>query len=151
MTLYRLQECCTRHQTSCSYKTETVFVFFCILSHFYVGPMFLIRRLHLTRSSTISPHNSLSDKSFLMLSNHLHFGLPILLFPSHPSPSLSCPHSLLFSIPAHGYHFNRLSCTFFDISPTFAVPLIRTLLILSSFVIPIHPYFCHIQLLLLFL
>ena len=38
-------------------------------------------RLHLTRFCTSSHDNSLSDKSFLMLSNHLCFGLPLLLFP----------------------------------------------------------------------
>ena len=55
--------------------------FFRILSHFYVGSMILIRRLLWTRSWASSPDNSLSDKSFLMLSNHHHFGLPLLLFP----------------------------------------------------------------------
>ena len=47
----------------------------------YVGSMFLLRRLNVTRSCASSPDNSLSDKSFLMLSNHLRFGLPLLLFP----------------------------------------------------------------------
>ena len=38
------------------------------------------------------------------------------------------------------YHFNLLSCTFLDISPTFVVPLILSFLILSSMVMPlIHP------------
>ena len=38
------------------------------------------------------------------------------------------------------YHFNLLSCTFLDISPTFVVPLILSILILSSMVMPlIHP------------
>ena len=60
---------------------NTVFFFFFIFSHFYVGSMCLVRRLHLGRSCASSPENSLSDKSFLMLSNHLHFGLPLLLFP----------------------------------------------------------------------
>ena len=55
-----------------------------------------MRRLHLTRSCASSP-----DKSFLKLSNHLCFGLPLLpiFSPAIPSPSLSCPHILLlFSI-----------------------------------------------------
>ena len=39
-----------------------------------------MRYLHLTRSFAFSPDNSLSDKSFLMLSNHVRFGLPLLLF-----------------------------------------------------------------------
>ena len=54
--------------------------FFRILSNVYVGSMFRMRRLHLTRSCASSPDNSLSEKSFLMLSNHPRFGLPVLLF-----------------------------------------------------------------------
>ena len=42
--------------------------------------MFLMRRLHGTRSCASSSDNSLSDKSCLVLSNHLRFGLPLLLF-----------------------------------------------------------------------
>ena len=69
--------------------------------------------------------NSLSHKSFLMLSNHSHFGLPLLLFPAPPSPSLSCLRiHFLFSIHAH------------TIS-TFVVPLIHSFLILSSLVTPL--------------
>ena len=45
-----------------------------------VGSMFLMRRLHLARSCASYPDNSVSDKSFLMLSNHLRFGLLLLLF-----------------------------------------------------------------------
>ena len=37
----------------------------------------------------------LSDMSFLLLSNHLRFGLPILLFPGTAIISLSCLHILL--------------------------------------------------------
>ena len=71
-------------------------------SHFNVGSMCLVRRLHLARSCASSPDNVLSDKSFLMLSNHLRFGLPLLLFPAPPSPSLSCLSTrLLFSLYAH--------------------------------------------------
>ena len=51
--------------------------FFRILSHFYVGSMFLMRRLHLAWSWAFSPDNSL--RQVLMLSNHLRFGLPLLL------------------------------------------------------------------------
>ena len=40
-----------------------------------------MRRLHLAWPCASSPENSLSDKSFLMLSHHLRFGLPFLLFP----------------------------------------------------------------------
>ena len=71
-----------------------------------------------------------------MLSNHLRFGLPLVLFHGTTSPSLYCPHILLlFSIHVCPYHFNLLSCTLFDISLTFVVPLILSLLILFSLVI----------------
>ena len=73
------------------WPSDFFFFFFFIFSHFSVGSMCLVRRLHLGRSCASSPDNSLSDKSFLMISNHLRFGLPLLLFtPARPSPSLSC-------------------------------------------------------------
>ena len=100
-------------------------------SQFYVGSVFLIRRIHLTWSSC--PDSSLSDKAFLMLSSHLRFGLPLLLFPGTSITITLLPtysSSLLSTCP---YHFNLLSCTFMDISLTFAVPLILAFLILSSF------------------
>ena len=84
-----------------------------------------------------SPDNSLSDKSFLMISNHLRFGLPLLLFPGtsiHITLLPTYSYSLLKTCP---YHFNLLSCTFLDISPTFVVPLIMSFLILSSLVTPL--------------
>ena len=60
----------------------SIFFFFRILSRFHVGSMCLMRRLPLSRSCASSPdNNSLSDKSFLMLSNHLLFGLVLFLFP----------------------------------------------------------------------
>ena len=55
------------------------FFFFFIFSHFYVGSMCLMRRLHLGRSCA-SSDNPLSDKLFLMLSNHLRFNLFNLQF-----------------------------------------------------------------------
>ena len=55
-----------------------------------------------------------------MLSNHLRFGLPLLLF-ALQSPSLSC-------LP---------SCTFSSIPPTFAVPLNISFFILSCLVTPL--------------
>ena len=81
---------------------------------------------------------ALSDKSFLMLSIHPRFGLPLLLFPGTsiaitllPTYSSSlhstCPYQV----------FNLLSCTFLDISLTFVVPLILSFLILSSLVTPL--------------
>ena len=65
---------------ACMWKIYLLLLFI-IFSHFYVGSMCLMRRLHLARSCVSSLDNSLSDKSFLMLSNHLRFGLPLLLFP----------------------------------------------------------------------
>ena len=106
-------------------------------SNFYVGSMCLVRRLHLARSYVSSLGNSLSDKSFLMLSNHLRFGLPLLLFPGTSIAITLLPtysSSLLNSCP---YHFNLLSCTFLEISPTLVVPLILSFQILSSLVTPL--------------
>ena len=104
---------------------------------FYLGSTFLMSRFPLIRHCVSSPGSSLSDKSFLMLSNHLRFGLPLLL--SHGTSitiTLLSTHSssLLNTCP---YHFKVLSCTFFDISPTFAIPVILSFLILSSFVTPL--------------
>ena len=118
--------------------TRIFFFFFFIFSHFYVGSMCLVRRLHLDRSCASSSDNPLSDKSFLMLSIHLRFGLPLLLFPGTSIPNTLFPaysSSLLETCP---YHFNLLSCTFLDISPTFVVPLILSFLILSILVTLFH-------------
>ena len=75
-----------------------------------VGIEWVKRRIHLTWSCASSPDNPLSDKPFLMLSNHLRFGLPILLFPSTSIaitllPTYSSSHLNI-------YHFNLLPCTF---------------------------------------
>ena len=96
-----------------------------------------MRRLHLARSSAFSPDNSRSDKSFLMVSNHLRFGLPIFLFPctSIAITLLRKYSSSLLNTCA--YHFNLLSCTFLDIYPTFAGPVIISVHILSSLVTPL--------------
>ena len=49
-----------------------------------------------------------------MLSNHLRFGLPLLLFPGTSITLLpTYSSSLLDTCP---YHFNLLSCTFLDVS-----------------------------------
>ena len=77
----------------------------------------------------------LSDKSLLMLSNHLRFGIPLLLFPG-TSIIITLRILLLFSIHAP-HHFNLLSCTLLDISPTFVVHLVFSFLILSSLVTPL--------------
>ena len=116
---------------------QYLFFFFFIFSHFYVGSMCLVRRLHLDRSCASSSDNPLSDKSLLMLSIHLRFGLPLLLFPGTSIPNTLFPtysSSLLETCP---YHFNLLSCTFLDISPTFVFPLILSFLILSILVTPL--------------
>ena len=98
-----------------------------------------MRRFQLIRHCVSSPGSSLS-MSFLMLSNHLRFGLPLLLFqgtsititllPTHSSSPLlnTCP-----------YHFKLglISCTFLDISHTFAIHQIRSFLILPSLVTPL--------------
>ena len=125
--------------------------FFRILSHFYVGSMYLMRCLHLARFFASSLDNyCLPDKSFVMLSNQFLFGLLCFFSPEPPPPSLSClriiiiiiiiimySFSLLNTSP---YYFKQFSCTFLDISPTFVAPLIISFLILSSFVTPCpHP------------
>ena len=64
--------------------------------------MCLVRRLHLGRSCASSSDNPLSDKSFLMLSNHLRFGLTLLLFPGTSIPITLFPtysYSLLETCP----------------------------------------------------
>ena len=55
---------------------------------------------------------------------------------SSTTPSLFCPHriSLLNTCP---YNLKLLYCTFLDISPTFAIPLILSFLMLSSLVTPL--------------
>ena len=72
----------------CHVPSVSIYVFssfvnllFLIFSRFYVGSMCLMRRLHLARSCASSLDNYLSDKSFLVISNHLRFGLPLFLFP----------------------------------------------------------------------
>ena len=118
---------------------DTTVFFFSIFSHFYVGSMCLMRRLHLARPCESSLDNSLSDKSFLMLSNHLRFGLPLFLFSGTSIAITLLPtysSSLLNTCP---YHLNLLSCTLLDISPTFVVNLILSFLILSSLVTPLIP------------
>ena len=117
------------------------FFFFRIFSHFYVGSMCLMRRLHLARSCASSLDNSLSDKSFLMLSNHLRFGLPLFLFLGTFIATTLLPTYSSSLLNACSYHVNLRSCTFMDISPTFVVPLILSYLILSSLLTPlIHLY-----------
>ena len=132
-----------------------------------MGSLFLIRRLHLTRYCASSPDNSLSDKSFLMLSNHLRFGLPLLLFPgisiaitllpTHSFSVLNTGASQCMPIPLQpllivpslltrgkmsetSTYIPALSWIF--VPPSLHVPLILSFLILSSMVTPfIHLIF----------
>ena len=88
----------------------------------------------LIQSCASSPDSFLSYKSFLMLL--LYQPPPLQSSPASPSPTLLAKYSssLLNTCPCH---FNLLSCTFLYISPTFVVPLILSLLILSSLVTPL--------------
>ena len=93
---------------------------------------------HWTRSCASSADNYyLSNKSFLMLSNNLRYGLPLLPFPGTSIIITLLPTYSSYLLNKCPYHFNLLSCTFLDISPTFVVPLILSFLILSSLVIPL--------------
>ena len=59
-------------------------------------------------------------------------------FPRHLHPHHSLAYVFVFpSQYMPMYNFNLLFCTFMDISPTFVVPLILSLLMLSSFVTPL--------------
>ena len=132
-----LQQSRAKPGNPASYYIMQAPLLFLIFSHFYVGSMCLMRLLHLARSCVSSLDNSFSEKSFLMLSIHFLFGLPLLLFPCTSIAITLLPtysSSLLSTCP---YHFNLLSCTFLDISPTFVVPLILSFLILSSLVTPL--------------
>ena len=57
-------------------------------------------------------------------------------FPVHPSIFLFYTHHILLlsSLHVNTVHFNLLSCTFLNSSPTFVVPLIIPFLIVSSLV-----------------
>ena len=118
-------------------------VFYIVIpSHFYVESMFRIR--HLTRSCASSADNSLSDKSFLMLSNHLCFGLPLLLFLGTSITITLLPTYFSSLLNTISYQFNRLSCTVLDIPPTFVIHLILSfiIIILSSLVTSTHYIVC---------
>ena len=123
--------------------------FFRVPSHFNMGSMSLMRLLHLTRSCASSPDSSLSVKLFLRLSNHLRMCRPLLRFSGtsiniNLLPTYSSSH--LNTCP---YHFNLLSCSFLDISPTCAMPVFISFLILSNLMTPLIHHNILIQLLLL--
>ena len=97
------------------------------LSHFYVGSIWDDSRLHAARSNT-SPDSPFSLRSSFTQSAHLFFGhplllpctsVPITLFPTYSS-------SLLITCP---YHCILHSWTFFEITPTFVLPLILSNLV----------------------
>ena len=87
-------------------------------------------RLYVARSYTSTPDSVVSLISSLTLSHHLLLGLPLLLC---TSTSIALHPTQCFSIHIT-YHFNLLSWTFIEISPSFVVSLIRSCHILSSFV-----------------
>ena len=92
-----------------------------------------MRRLQFIRHCVSSPDSSLSDKSFQPLA--LRTSSPSL--PRHLCHHHSLVHAFFFSSQyICPYHFKLLSWTFLDISPTFAIPLILSFLILSSLVTP---------------
>ena len=81
-----------------------------------------------------TPDSPFSLRSSFTQSAHLFFGLPLLLpctsmpitlFPAYSSLLITCP-----------YHRILCSWTFFEISPTFVLPLIFSFLILSNLVTP---------------
>ncbi len=96
-----------------------------------------MRCLHLSRSCASSADNSLSYESFPMLSNHIRFGLTLLLFPG-TSFTITLLPTCSSSLNACPYHFNLSTFlyTCLYISPTFAVTLIAEFLILSSLLTP---------------
>ena len=95
-------------------------------------------RRHLDRSCAASTDSSLSDKSFLMVSNHHPLRPSSPSFPRHLHHQHSlCCHLFLFSSQ---YRPLPLQHTFMHILryfSTFAVRLILSFLILSSLVTPL--------------
>ena len=118
------------------------FFFFRIIYNFYVGSMFLTRRLFssllrfLPRQfslrqlvpGVIQPPPIWSSPPFSRHLHHHHYFAYIII--------------LLFSIHAHttttNLHYNILSCTFLDISSTFVFPLILSFLLLFSLATPLN-------------
>ena len=80
------------------------FPLLCVVDVSYETPPF-----KLTRSNASSPDNSLSDKSFLMLSNHLRFGIPLLLFPGTSITINLLPTYSSFLLNTCPYPFKLLS------------------------------------------
>ena len=103
--------------------------------------MFLMRQLRWTRYWASSTGNSLSNNLFLMLSTHLRFGLPLLLFPGTFITITRCLGILLlFTIRAHTSAHTTSTYTFLHFLEkisTFVVLVIRSFLILSSLLTPL--------------
>ena len=83
--------------------------------------IFHVIRLQAAQSCVCSLDNPFSVKSCLKLSIHFRFGHSLLL-PVDITVTLLFTHSSSLHV-ACWYHFNLLSKSFFDISPTFFVPL----------------------------
>ena len=99
-----------------------------------MGSMCPTSCLLISRFCVCSPDNTFFLNSSFELSIHLRFGLPFV-FPTHTLTRLSFTHLFLISFRDMAVS----SYTFLNISPTFVVPLILSILILSIFVIP-HIY-----------
>ena len=114
--------------------------------------IFHVIRLQAAQSCVCSLDNPFSVKSCLKLSIHFRFGHSLLL-PVDITVTLLFTHSSSLHV-ACWYHFNLLSKSFFDISPTFFVPL--TLSPFSPFLTislcraghylshPVFPILCHV-------
>ena len=129
-TLYnyrlRASKCRTENSQAVYRFLQLCIFFFRIIYQFYVGSMFLIRRLNLARSCTARPPliilsptsrswcypatSASAFSSFFTRHLHHHHSLAHILF----SVINTCP-----------YHFNLRSCTSVDISSTFVVALIH--------------------------
>ena len=101
-----------------------------------MGSVFLISCRQSFLLCTIPTSSCFPRTSAAIQSFHLFFGLPLPLRPctSMSIILLSTPSSSLLS--TWPFHLNLASCTFFDSSATFTVPLIRVLGILSLLVTP---------------
>ena len=93
---------------------------------------------------TSSSGSAFSLRSSFTQSAHLFFGLPLLLLPCTSIPIALFPtysSPLLITYP---YHRILRSWTFFEVSPTFVLPLILSYIILSNLVTPhIHRNFIY--------
>ena len=89
----------------------------CLPFQFYVGSMFLMRRFQLIRHGVSSPDSSLSNKWFLVLSNHLRFGRPLRLFHGSSITNTLLPTHYSSHLNTWPYHSKLHSCTFWIFLP----------------------------------